>query len=151
MFKNIDIRMLPNFKKEKKSCMLKCCISKFYNIVTICHKRNISPWVQLWWGLLFLSTEYYSRAAVTWTLRGNERQFRVSREFKLLESLLKKDNKMYQHTPPLQAMIMHHSEASPKSQSMRTQSYLRRFTVSVFPKEGAQECLLGLVQTPNFP
>ena len=58
---------------------------------------------------------------------------------------------MYQHTPPLQALKMHHSEASPKSKSMRTQSYLRRFTISVFPKEGVQECLLGPVQTQNFP
>ena len=82
---------------------------------------------------------------------GKRKTVRVSGEFKLLESLLKKDKKMYQHTPPLQALKMHHSEASPKSQSMRTQSYLRRFTVSVFPKEGVQECLLGPVQTQNFP
>lgn len=34
-------------RKKKKSCMLKCCISKFNNTVTICHKRSISPWVQL--------------------------------------------------------------------------------------------------------
>ena len=65
-------------RKKKQSCMLKCCISKFYNTVTICHKRNISPRVQLWWGLLFLSTEYYIRAPVTWTLRGNEKQFELA-------------------------------------------------------------------------
>ena len=65
-------------RKKKQSCMLKCCISKFYNTVTICHKRNISPWVQLWWGLLFLSTEHYSTAPVTWTLRGNEKQFELA-------------------------------------------------------------------------
>ena len=65
-------------RKKKQSCMLKCCISKFYNTVTICHKSYISPWVQLWWGLLFLSTEYYSRAPVTRTLRGNEKQFELA-------------------------------------------------------------------------
>ena len=82
---------------------------------------------------------------------GKRKTVWVSGEFKLLESLLKKENKMYQHTPPLQALKMHHSEAWPKSQSMRAQSYLRRFTISVFPKEGVQECLLGPVQTQNFP
>ena len=27
-------------RKKKQSCMLKCCISKFYNTVTICHKKK---------------------------------------------------------------------------------------------------------------
>ena len=40
-------------RKKKQSCMLKCCISKFYNTVTIFHKRNISPWGSALMGIAF--------------------------------------------------------------------------------------------------